>query len=433
MEKNDMFCYQCSQVYEGVACTSFGVCGKSPTLSKLQDNLVFALKGISAYYYHVRELGGEDKEIADFLAKGLYSTLTNVNFSVENFIELAIEAGKMNYKVMKLLKDLHIERYGEPTPTEVETGTKEGYAIIVTGHSLKVLEELLKQVEGTDVYVYTHSEMLPAHGYPKLRSFKNLAGNLGKSWIDQRELFSNTPSAILGTTNCVLIPAESYKDRMFTTGIARLPGVKHIEGYDFSEVIEKARSLPKLSEKPGEYKLVTGFSLKVVSEIAGKLKELIEAGKIRKFILVGGCDSPLKKLSYYREFVEKLPKDVVVLTLGCLQYRFNDLDLGNIDGVPRLLDLGQCNDAIVALQIVEALSKLLNVPINELPVSLVLGWMEQKAVSILWTLLSLGVKNIKIGPILPAWVNKDILDYLVSNYNISLVTEPEKDIEEILK
>ncbi len=431
MKTQEMFCYQCSQVVNGVACTLCGTCGKDPTLSRLQDNLIFILKGISAYYYHARELGYDDPEISDFIAEGLYSTLTNVNFDPESFLELSLEGGRMNLKAMKLLKKAHIETYGEPTPVEVSTGTRRGHAIVITGHSLKALEELLKQVDGTDVYVYTHSEMLPAHGYPKLREYENLAGNLGGSWVDQRELFSKMPVAVLGTTNCVLVPTEAYRDRMFTTGIARLPGVRHIDGYDFTPVVEKAKSLPKLEEKSGG-KLVTGFSKGVVLSLAGKIKDLIESGKIRRFILVGGCDSPLKGMGYYRHFVERLPEDVVVLTLGCAKYRFNDMDLGDIEGVPRLLDLGQCNDSIVAVEIVQALSELLSIPIQELPVSLVLSWMEQKAVAIFWSLLALGIKGIYMGPILPAWVNQDILEILRRDYDVRLIGDPESDLEEIL-
>ncbi|PLV56201.1 hydroxylamine reductase [Thermotoga sp. SG1] len=428
-----MFCYQCSQTAKGVGCTEYGVCGKSPTLARLQDNLIFAIKGISAYYYHARELGYDDPEIAGFLDEALYSTLTNVNFDAQSFVEYALEAGRMNLKVMKLLKKAHIETYGEPTPVEVETGTKKGKGIIVTGHNLKALEELLKQVEGTNVYVYTHSEMLPAHGYPGLRKYKNLAGNLGKAWYDQKKLFAEYPVAILGTSNCVLIPSDSYRDRMFTTSIARLPGVKHIDGYDYTEVIEKAKSLPDLEEKPGDYKLRTGFSTSVVASLADKIKELVEAGKIKHFLVVGGCDVPFKRNEYYREFVQKLPKETVVITLACGKFRINDLDLGDIEGIPRLIDVGQCNDTIVAIEIAEALAKTFGVPVTELPLTLVLTWMEQKAVAILWTLLALGLKNIYVGPILPAWVNEDILKVLTTEFGLKTISEPEKDIKEILK
>ncbi|MCS7233536.1 MAG: hydroxylamine reductase [Synergistetes bacterium] len=428
-----MFCYQCSQTVKGTGCIERGVCGKSPTLARLQDNLLFAIKGISAYYYHARELGHDDPEIAGFLDEALYSTLTNVNFDAEEFVKYALEAGRFNLKAMKLLKKAHIEAYGEPTPVEVETGTKKGKGIIVTGHNLKALEELLKQVEGSNVYVYTHSEMLPAHGYPGLRKYGNLAGNLGRAWYDQRRLFAEYPVAILGTSNCVLIPDESYKDRMFTTSIARLPGVRHLGSYDYGEVIEKAKGLPDLEEKPGTYKLKTGFSTTVVASLADKVKELVKAGKIRHFFVVGGCDVPFKRNEYYREFVQKLPKETIIVTLACGKFRINDLDLGDIDGIPRLIDVGQCNDTIVAIEIAEALAKLFNMPVTQLPLTLVLTWMEQKAVAILWTLLSLGFKNIYIGPIVPAWVNEDILKVLVTEFGIKVISEPEKDIREILK
>jgi len=428
----DMFCYQCSQTAKGTGCTIRGTCGKVPTVARLQDNLIFAMKGIAAYLYHAKELGYEDPEIDAFLNRGFYSTFTNVNFDAEELVKLALEAGEINVRTMKLLKKAHIETYGEPEPTEVRTGTVKGHGIIATGHSLKALEELLKQTEGTGVNVYTHSELLPAHGYPGLKKYKHLVGNLGKAWFDQKQLFSEHPVAILGTSNCVLLPKEEYRDRMFTTGPAKLPGVKHIAGYDYTPVIEKARSLPELEDKPGDVVLTTGFSTSTILSLKDRIKELVEAGKIRRFFLVGGCDSPLKKAEYYREFVQQLPKDTVVLTLACGKFRINDMDLGDIDGIPRMIDLGQCNDSIVAIEIVQALSELFGVGINELPLTLNLSWMEQKAVAILWSLLSLGVKNIYLGPILPAWVNDDILKVLVDNYGIKLISDPVSDIKEML-
>ncbi|UCD73705.1 MAG: hydroxylamine reductase, partial [Candidatus Bathyarchaeota archaeon] len=235
-----MFCYQCSQTARGVGCTVRGVCGKEATVARLQDNLLFAIKGISAYLYHARELGYTDNEIDGFLEKAFYATLTNVNFNAEDFVKLALEAGEMNIRTMRLLKKAHIETYGEPEPTEVQTGIVKGRGIIATGHSLKVLEELLKQTEGTGINVYTHSELLPAHGYPGIKKYKHLVGNLGRAWFDQRQLFSKYPFAILGTSNCVLLPKDDYKDRMFTAGITGMPGVQHITGYDFTPIIEKA-------------------------------------------------------------------------------------------------------------------------------------------------------------------------------------------------
>jgi len=432
-ERLDMFCYQCSQTARGAGCTVKGVCGKEPTVARLQDNLLIATKGMAAYLYHARELGYTDTEIDAFLERAFYSTFTQVNFDAEDFIRLAVEAGKMNVETMKLLKRAHIETYGKPEPTQVQTGTVKGKGIIVTGHGLKALEELLKQTEGTGINVYTHSELLPAHGYPGLKKYKHLIGNLGISWRDQKRLFSKYPVASLGKSNCVLIPKEDYKNRMFTTGPARLPGVQHIDGYDYTPVIEKTKSLPELDDEPGDYVLITGFSRSVVLSLKDKIKELVNAGKIRHFFLVGGCDSPLKKMEYYREFVKKLPQDTVVFTLACGKFRFNDLNLGEIEGIPRLIDLGQCNDAIVAIEIAEALAELYGVGINELPLTMVLSWMEQKAVAILWSLLALGIKGIFLGPMLPAWVNGDILKVLKEEYDLRLISTPEEDIKQMLK
>ena len=432
LENLEMFCYQCAQAAGGTACTLRGVCGKLPTVARLQDNLKYALMGISAYAYHARELGKTDPEIDEFITRALYTVLTNVNFDAESLVDLAIEAGRINLKVMKLLKEAHIEAYGEPVPTEVPTGTFKGKAIIVTGHGLRALEELLKQTEGTGVNVYTHSEMLPAHGYPGLKKYPHLVGNLGKAWYDQRALFAKYPAAILATSNCALIPRDEYRDRMFTTGTVRLPGVRHIDGYDFSPVIEKALSLPELSEEPGEVTLTTGFSKSAVLELAPKIKELVEAGRIKRFLLVGGCDSPTKRNQYYRELVESLPEETVVLTLACGKFRINDLDLGDIEGVPRLIDLGQCNDAIVAVEIAQALAGLFGVEVTELPLTLVLMWMEQKAVAILWSLLALGFRGIYLGPILPPWANEEIVRVLTEKYDVRLIGDPRTDLPAIL-
>jgi len=431
-ERLDMFCYQCCQTARGTGCTVKGVCGKGATVARLLDNLLLATKGMAAYLYHARELGYTDTEIDAFLERAFYATFTNVNFDAEDFGRLAIEAGEMNIRTMRLLKKAYIETYGEPEPTEVQTGTVKGRGIIATGHGLKALDELLKQTEGSGINVYTHSELLPAHGYPGLRKYEHLVGNLGKAWFDQKQLFSKYPVAILGTSNCVLLPKEEYRDRMFTTGPARLPGVQHIARYDYTPVIEKAKSLPELEEEPGNVVLTTGFSKSVVLSLKDKIKQLVEAGKIRHFFLVGGCDSPLKKAEYYREFVQRLPQDTVILTLACGKFRINDLNLGDIDGIPRLIDLGQCNDSIVAIDIATALAEVFGIGINELPLTLVLSWTEQKAVAILWSLLALGIKGIYLGPILPAWVNDDILKVLRENYDLRLIGNPEEDIKQML-
>ena len=431
-EKVDMLCYQCSQTAFETGCTVKGVCGKEATVARLQDNLLFSMKGISAYVYHARELGYTDPEVDAFLERVLYSTLTNVNFDAGEFVKLATESGMMNIKAMQLLKKAHIETYGEPTPIEVKVGSIKGKGIIATGHSMKALEELLKQTEGTGINVYTHSELLPAHGYPGLRKYKHLVGQIGGPWFDQKKTFSKYAAAIVGTSNCVLIPNDDYKERLFTVGVAQLPGVKHIEDYDFSQVIETAKSLPDLEEEPRETVLTTGFGASTILSLAGKIKELVESGKIKHFFVVGGCDSPKPQATYYTEFVKNLPEDTIVLTLACGKYRFNDMDLGDIEGVPRLIDLGQCNDAIVGIDVVVALSDLFGMEINELPLTFVLSWMEQKAAAILWSLLALDIKNMYLGPIIPGWVNEDILNVLVENYGLTPIGDPKEDIKKML-
>lgn len=431
-DKTGMFCYQCAQTAHGTGCTVRGTCGKEATVARLMDNLLLATKGMSAYLYHARELGYTDSEVDGFLEKAFYATFTQVNYDAGDFVDLALEAGEMNVRTMRMLKKAHIETYGEPTPTEVSTGTQKGHGIAVSGHGLKALEEVLKQSAGKGINVYTHGELLPAHGYPELRKYPHLAGNLGKSWYDQRKLFSDYPVAVLATSNCVLLPKDEYADRIFTTGPTRLPGVKHLPGYDYGPLIEAALSLPELPEAPGDRVLTTGFGASTVLSLAGKIKELVESGKIDRFFLVAGCDSPLKGMSYYREFVQELPPDTVVLTLACGKYRFNDLALGDIEGVPRLIDLGQCNDAIVAVEIATALADLFGVTVGELPLTLVLSWMEQKAVAVLWSLLALGIKGIYLGPITPGWVNDDILNVLVDRFGIQLISQPEEDMRQML-
>ena len=429
---NNMFCYQCSQAANGEGCTISGVCGKNETLARLQDNLIFSLKGISAYAYQMREFGVTDEEINAFLEKGLYSTLTNVNFDIPSCIDLAIESGNINIKAMSGLKQAHIENYGEPEVAEVLVGAQKGHGILVTGHDLKVLEEVLKQTEGKGINVYTHSEMLIGHAYPKLRKYKHLKGQLGGPWYDQKEIFSKYNIPIIVTTNCGLIPADEYANRIYTTGIEQLPNAPHIDDFDFSDVIKQALELPELEDEE-KTTLTTGFGKTTVLSLADNIKEAVLSGKIKQFFVMGGCDVPYKsEMEYYREIVKQLPEDTVILCVGCGKYRFNDLDLGDIDGIPRLIDLGQCNDAIVGAEILLALTEVFDMGLNDLPVTFVLSWMEQKAVSILWSLLALGLQNIHIGPILPAWVDETILGVLVENFNLKLISTPEEDIKEIL-
>jgi hydroxylamine reductase len=427
-----MHCNQCQQVLNGIACTTVGVCGKKPEVHGLQENLIYSMKGISAYAYHARELGYVDEEIDAFLAEGLYATLTNVDFDLDALLDLSLKSGEITIRAMNLLKKAHNETFGEMQPAKVSTGTSAGPGILVTGHNMKALYELLKQAEPRGVNVYTHSEMLPAHGYPKLKAFTNLKGNLGKAWFDQRRLFASFPGAILGTSNCVLIPPESYRSRMFTHGIARLPGVEHIDGYDFSKLIAKAEDLPPLKDEPGQVELTTGFGDNVVLPLAGKIRDLVKTGKIRHFFLVGGCDAPGSVRNYYRELVEKAPKDTVILTLACGKFRFNDLDLGDIEGIPRLLDMGQCNDAISAIRVASALAEALGCTVNDLPLTLVLSWMEQKAVAILMALLHLGIKGIYLGPTLPAWLTPELVAKLQDAFDLRLTSNAEEDLAKIL-
>lgn len=426
-----MFCYQCEQTANGTGCTKVGVCGKNEDVAALQDTLIFGLKGVAAYAYHARELGYTDPEIDAFLEKGLFATLTNVDFDLEHLLGLNLECGRINLKAMELLDKANTARFGDPVPTQVYTGTKEGPGILVSGHDLLDLYELLKQTEGTGINVYTHGEMLPAHAYPELKKFPHLAGNYGGAWQDQKREFEEFNGAILVTTNCVLLPKDSYRDRMFTCGVAKVPGVTHITNRDFSAVIEKAKSVQPLPEQEGIH-ITTGFHHKAVLGLADKIIDAVKQGKIRHFFLVGGCDGARATRNYYNEFVEKLPKDCVVLTLACGKYRFNKLDLGDIDGIPRLLDIGQCNNAYSAIQIALALSNAFNVGVNELPLTLVLSWFEQKAVAILLTLLHLGIKNMRIGPTLPAFITPNVLKVLQENYNLQPVTTPEEDIKAVL-
>ncbi|HHW41379.1 MAG TPA: hydroxylamine reductase [Syntrophomonadaceae bacterium] len=426
-----MFCYQCEQTAGGTGCTRSGVCGKNEDVAGLQDTLLIALKGIAAYAYHARELGAVDEEVDAFFAEGLFATLTNVNFNLESLVGLLLKAGEVNLRVMELLDKAHVDRFGAPEPTEVQVGTKAGPGIVVTGHDLLDLYELLKQTEGKGINVYTHGEMLPALAYPELKKFPHLVGNYGTAWQNQRKEFEEFSGAILGTTNCVLIPKESYKDRMFTCGVADLPGVPHIKDRNFAPVIEKALALPPLPDNRVAT-TVTGFHHQAVLALADKVVAAVKAGKIRHFFLVGGCDGIKSARSYYTEFVQKVPKDCVILTLGCGKYRFNYLDLGEIDGIPRLLDMGQCNNAYSAIQVAVALANAFNCGVNDLPLSLVLSWFEQKAVAILLTLLHLGIKNIRIGPSLPAFITPNVLKVLQDNYNIRPITTPEEDLKALL-
>jgi hydroxylamine reductase len=428
-----MFCYQCEQTAGGKGCTIGGVCGKDPDIQSLQDILLFGLKGIAAYAYHARELGAKDEVVDAFMHEALFKTVTNVSFDLNDHIQAVLKCGAMNLRIMETLDKAHTETFGNPVPTAVDTGTKAGPGILVTGHDLLDLYELLKQTEGTGVNVYTHSEMLPAHAYPELKKFKHLVGNYGGAWQEQKKEFNAFSGVILATTNCVLIPPDnSYLDRLFTIGITGVPGSKHLKSRDFKELIAKAKSLAPLSEAPGK-KILTGFHHTAILGLADKIVGLVKAGKIKRFFLIGGCDGAKPGRNYYTEFAERVPKDCVILTLACGKYRFNKLDFGEIEGVPRLIDIGQCNNAYSAIQVALALSKAFNCGVNDLPLTLVLSWFEQKAVAILLTLLYLGIKGIRVGPTPPAFITPNVFKVLQDNFDLKLITTAEKDMADILK
>jgi hydroxylamine reductase len=427
-----MFCYQCEQTAGGSGCTKVGVCGKNEDIQSLQDLLLFGLKGIAAYAFHARELGAKDEQVDGFMHEALFKTVTNVSFDLGDHLAMVLKCGEMNLRVMELLDKAHTQKFGNPVPTEVDTGTKKGPGILVTGHDLLDLYELLKQTEGTGINVYTHSEMLPAHGYPELKKFKHLAGNYGGAWQEQKKEFKEFSGAILATTNCVLIPPEnSYLDRLFTVGITAIPSATHIKGRDFKALIAKAKSLPALPDAPGK-KIMTGFHHTAILGLAEKIISLAKTGKIKRFFLIGGCDGARPGRNYYTEFAERVPKDCVILTLACGKYRFNKLDFGNIEGIPRLIDIGQCNNAYSAIQVALALSKAFNCGVNDLPLSIILSWFEQKAVAILLTLLYLDVKGIRIGPQAPAFLSPAVFEVVQKKFGVKLITTPQKDLEDIL-
>ena len=517
MDKN-MFCFQCQQTAGGSACINTGVCGKQPSTSNLQDELVceliklaelsknenkhsavadrliidglfttltnvnfddnaikefmgrvkneqnkisrpeaekiqvidlwdgdtdivslrstllFGLKGMAAYAHHAMNLGYTDNEVLKWFYKGLCEV--NREHSVTEWIELIMELGQVNFKCMELLDKANTESFGNPVPTRVNVDIKKGPFIVVSGHDLNDLSQLLEQTEKTGVNVYTHCEMLPAHGYPELNKYHNLAGNFGTAWQNQQKEFDHLPAPILYTTNCLMPPKNSYADRVFTTEMVAFPGTVHIdEKKDFTPVIEKALELGGYKEDQiltginGGTKVTTGFGHAAILSHADTVIKAVKSGDISHFFLVAGCDGAKPGRNYYTEFVKQTPSDSVILTLACGKFRFNDLDREKSGALPRLMDIGQCNDAYGAIQVAVALADAFECSVNELPLSFVLSWYEQKAVCILLTLLHLGIKNIRLGPSLPAFLSPNILNFLVENYGIGPITTPEEDIK----
>ena len=544
----DMFCYQCEQTAGGKGCTKVGVCGKTPEIANLQDLLIYQLKGISFYAKHLLDSGlNVDKSIVSFIENCLFTTLTNVNFNVddhvrllkqsrdiknnlknmvgateyitpaaayelpetkadmlrdapmagimydkaldpdirslrqtilyglkgisayghqarelsyysdnvdnfyitaleaitdntltvEELIRLTLKTGDMAIEIMKKLDEANTTIYGNPSPHTVNVHIKKGPFIIVSGHDLKDLEMLLKQTEGLGINIYTHGEMLPSHGYEGLKKYKHLAGNFGGAWQDQQKQFDNLPGCILMTTNCLMRPRDTYKDRIYSTNVVGWDGIKYIEKKpdgekDFSEIIKQSLELGGFTEDQEVKEILVGFGHEAALSHAGELVEAVKSKQIRHFFLIGGCDGARPGRSYFTDFATMVPDDCMILTLACGKYRFNKLDFGTVAGLPRLLDIGQCNDVYSAILIANALADAFDTDVNGLPLSLIVSWYEQKAVADLLALLSLGIKNIYLGPTLPAFLSPNVLQYLVDTFQLRLISNPEDDIKTCL-
>ncbi len=400
-------------------------------IRSLKHIVLFGIKGVAAYADHAGILGQSDDNVYLFLEEAL-ATIDRKDLGLSDWVGLAMKTGETNIRAMELLDAGNTGTYGHPVPTKVPLGGKKGKAILISGHDLKDLEELLKQTEGKGINVYTHGEMLPTHGYPELKKYAHFYGHYGSAWQNQQKEFADFPGAVLMTTNCLMRVQPAYQNNIFTTGLVGYPGIPHITNLDFSPVIAKALAMPGFTEDTNGKSVTVGFARNTVMGVAGTVIEAVKNKNIRHFFLVAGCDGAKPGRNYYTEFVEKVPKDCVVLTLACGKFRFFDKDLGDIGGIPRLLDVGQCNDAYSAVGIAKALAGAFNVGVNDLPLSLVLSWYEQKAVAILLSLLSLGIKNIRLGPSLPAFVTPAVLDVLVKNFNIMPISTPDEDLKAIL-
>ena len=404
----------------------------------LRSLILFGIRGMAAYAYHAVVLGYRDAAIHNFLYKALYAVGMD-DWGMEELLPIVMEVGEVNLTCMALLDRANTETFGHPQPTEVTLTVEKGPFIVISGHDLYDLKLLLEQTEGKGINVYTHGEMLPAHAYPELKKYSHLKGNFGTAWQNQQKEFSKLPAPVLFTTNCLMPPKEDYADRVFTTEMVGYPGMRHIgEEKDFSPVIENALELggyaadQEFTGINGGHQVMTGFAANTVLSVADMVVDAVKKGDIRHFFLVGGCDGSRPGRNYYTEFVKQTPPDTVVLTLACGKYRFNDLDLGTIGGLPRLMDVGQCNDAYSAIRIALALADAFGCDVNELPLSMVLSWYEQKAVCILLTLLHLGIKNIRLGPVLPAFLSQNVLNYLVEQFGIAPISTPEEDLKDIL-
>jgi hydroxylamine reductase len=400
-------------------------------IANLQELVLYGLKGVAAYAAHALALGAGDP-VAYGKIHEILDSLTQPAPKAEELLANALAVGELNYRVMEILDKAHTETFGHPVPSKVRLHARKGKAILVSGHDLHDLYALLEQTKGLGIQIYTHGEMLPAHGYPKLKAYEHLAGNYGGAWTDQADEFAEFPGAILMTSNCIQEPKLKYKDRIFTSGAVAWPGVLHIADQDFGPVIEAALQAPGYAEDGSGEEITVGFGHNAVLSVAGKVIDAVKAGAIRHFFLIGGCDGARSGRSYYTELAESIPADCLILTLACGKFRFNKLDFGEIGGIPRLLDIGQCNDTYSALQIALALAKAFECGVNDLPLSLVLSWYEQKAVAVLLTLLHLGVRNIRIGPTLPAFLSPGVIELLHEKFNLMAIGAPEEDLAAML-
>ncbi|MFC1488405.1 hydroxylamine reductase [Thermodesulfobacteriota bacterium] len=403
----------------------------NPDILSLQQLLIYGIKGVAAYADHAAILGQIDDKVYAFIHEAMAATL-NTDLGADDFVGLVLKCGEINLRAMELLDAANTGTYGHPVPTSVPLGAKKGKAILVSGHDLKDLEEILKQSQGKGIHVYTHGEMLPCHGYPELKKYDHFYGHYGTAWHNQAKEFAAFPGAILMTTNCIQKPKEAYRDNIFTTGLVGWPGVTDIADKNFAPVIEKALEMPGFAEDMEGKSVMVGFARNAVMGVAGTVIEAVKNKAIRHFFLVAGCDGAKPGRNYYTEFVEKVPEDCVVLTLACGKFRFFDKDLGDIGGIPRLLDVGQCNDAYSAVQIAVALAGAFECEVNDLPLSMILSWYEQKACAILLSLLYLGIKDIRLGPSLPAFISPNILNVLVEKFNIMPIGTPDEDLKAIL-
>ncbi len=404
---------------------------KDENVRSLKQTLLYGLKGIAAYGDHAAILGRIDPVVAGFIYEALAALLAE-GLTVEDCVPVAMKAGEINLKAMELLDAANTGTYGHPVPTSVPLGHRKNKCILITGHDLHDLELLLKQTEGKGIDVYTHGEMLPCHGYPELKKYDHFYGHYGTAWQNQHKEFPNFPGPVLFTTNCIQKPREDYKDRIFTTGLVGWPGVTHIADKDFTPVIDKALAMDGWQDEADNGSVMVGFARNAVLGVADKVIEAVKNKDIRHFFLVGGCDGAKPGRDYFTKFVEQVPSDCMVLTLACGKFRFFDKDLGDIGGIPRLLDVGQCNDAYSAIQIAVALAGAFECDVNDLPLSMIISWYEQKAVAILLTLLYLGIKDIRLGPSLPAFITPAVLQFLVDTFDLKPVDTPENDLKAIL-